>query len=341
VPSFVELDAEGREVRSSSQILGMEAVAYRSDRADALAAVAAAAAEPAIEILVSTLVRPDRPIPNPERARRAVYELSLEDGSPVPWLPAGGAQRVRRLAEEGRLRVTVHRDPADAPAPAPPPPADSDEARSGGAGAAPWDDTVSQDHRAASLFVDHDDPAVRRLLKRQRPADADPAPESPTETRAAPASAADRARELSHFVHKYVATKDLDTGLATASQVVGSRAGDCTEHAVLLAALLRAEGIPARLVTGLVYLEEFAGSDSVFGYHMWVQAAIGAEGPQAVGDAGRWIDLDPTLPWGFDATHIALGHSALSGSGREPELDRLMPLYGKLRIEVVEVEAVP
>jgi transglutaminase-like putative cysteine protease len=339
VPSVVELDAEGTLVRSSTEIFGLDATSYRADRESALAAVTMAGAGPATEILVRTLVRPDRPIPDPGRVARAVYDLSLEDGSPVPWLPDSGAQRVEAGAGPGRLRVTVHRDPRQAPPASARPPEDSDEAAR--AGAAVPDDTVTGAHLSASLFVDHDDPLVRRLLKRQRPDDADPAPGAPGAGGAAE-SAAERARRLTRFVHEFVGSKDLDTGFASASQVVRSRSGDCTEHAVLLAALLRAEGIPARLVTGLAYLDEFAGAESVFGYHMWVQAAIDAEErAQSAGAAGRWIDLDPTLPWGFGATHIALGHSDLSGAGREPELDRLMPLYGKLRIEVVEIEHAP
>jgi transglutaminase-like putative cysteine protease len=97
---------------------------------------------------------------------------------------------------------------------------------------------------------------------------------------------------------------------------------------VLLAALLRAAGIPARLVTGLVYLADFAGAEGVFGYHMWVQAWTG----------GSWLDLDATLPGGFDATHVALAVSDLAGPEPGGELDRLLPLVGKLRIRVLEVE---
>jgi transglutaminase-like putative cysteine protease len=56
--------------------------------------------------------------------------------------------------------------------------------------------------------------------------------------------------------------------------------GDCGEHAVLLAALLRAAGIPARVVYGLVYVESRRG----YCYHAWVMAW-----------AGSWIWADPAL----------------------------------------------
>ena len=85
--------------------------------------------------------------------------------------------------------------------------------------------------------------------------------------------------------------------------------GDCTEHAVLLAALLKARMIPSRVCHGLVYvelggsaingqaedgMESAASSDGQFGWHMWSQALIN----------GHWHDLDATLhvPYTVGAT---------------------------------------
>lgn len=335
-PAVVELDAAGRLVRSSTELFGLEATAHRTDRASALAALDAVAdggAEP--EVVVRTLVRPDRPIPGHRRAARAVYELSLADGADLPALPSGGAQRVE-AAGAGTLRVTVYRDAEKAPPPpprpaAPPPDADPVPGEIGGETGAEGGEEVTEEHLAATVYLDHDDPEVRRLLGALRPADADGG---------AGAFAAEddavRAKRLERFVHGHVSRKDLDTGFATASEVARSRRGDCTEHAVLLAALLRADGIPSRVVTGLVYLDRFAGEAEVFGYHMWVQAAV-EDGEGEV----RWLDLDPTLPWGFDATHIALGRSGLAGTGPALGLDRMLPLIGNLRIEVVEVDPAP
>lgn len=336
VSSIVELDADGGLVRSSTELFGLEAVAYRSDRESALAAaMGRGEGGPGPEVLVRTLVRPDRPIPGHRRATRAVYDLSLADGEPMPALPGGGAQRVApQGAGNERLRVSVYREPADAPPLPPyrPRPEDADpvpgaSAESGASAA------ITAGHLAPSLYLDHQDPEVRRLLAA--------VPRSGADDPAA-ADDAERSRRLTRFVHGYIDQKNLGTGFATASEVARSRRGDCTEHAVLLAALLRAEGIPSRVVTGLVYLDDFAGAENVFGYHMWVQAAVGTvraagDGPA---DSGRqWVDLDPTLAGGFDVTHIALGHSDLSGAGPDQRLDRLVPLIGKLRIAVIEVEA--
>ena len=91
--------------------------------------------------------------------------------------------------------------------------------------------------------------------------------------------------------------------------VEGARAaeGDCTEHATLLCAMLRADGIPARVGSGLIYADRFAGEEEIFGYHMWTQALLEIDGQE------RWVDLDPTLPSrAFDATHIAVATSSLA-----------------------------
>lgn len=322
--STAELDASGEVVWSATELFGVTVTLRRVGREIALAvASGGSASDPAAaapQVLTQTLVRPDRPIADSKAVHQGVYELSLAGGV-LPEVPAGTAQRVERRG--GRVRVTVTARPQTTE----PPPAersDADPTSGPTAGADPGRPTV-----APSLYLDHEDPAVGRLLAAALPPGAAAAPSPPGGPAAHPGApeAADVARALTGYVHRYVDAKGLDTGFATASEVARSRRGDCTEHAVLLAALLRGAGIPSRVVTGLVYLDEFAGAHGVFGYHMWVQAFV----------EGVWLDLDPTLPWGFDATHIALALSDLSGPDAGAALDRMLPLVGRLRIEVVEL----
>ncbi len=330
VPSTVELDAEGEVVWSATELLGLRATLRRTDRETALAG----ADGPGPEVMLATLVLPDRPIPEPRRATRAVYELSLDRGSlgsgaeaahrlELPDLPAEGAQRVERRGDRLRVTVTVAAGGPEPPARSgearrPPPDAD----RPPPPRASPHDPSFLAD----TPYLDHGDPEIRRLLERAFPMDGDGAGGS--REGADPRDRGEVPSRLTRFVHSWVARKDLDTGFATASQVARTRSGDCTEHAVLLTALLRAAGVPSRLVTGLVYLEEFLGAEGVFGYHLWVQAWTG----------DRWLDLDPTLPGGFDATHVALGVSDLAGPESGRELDALLALTGKLRIRVLDVD---
>lgn len=90
-------------------------------------------------------------------------------------------------------------------------------------------------------------------------------------------------------------SKDLSTHIVTASQVAARRAGDCTEHSILFVALARAAGIPAREVSGLVYMGD---QHQRFGWHAWAEVEL----------AGRWVAVDPS--WGepiANATHLTLG----------------------------------
>ena len=101
-------------------------------------------------------------------------------------------------------------------------------------------------------------------------------------------------RRLETFVRNYIEIKSLRVGYASASEVVRDREGDCTEHAVLLAALARALDIPARVATGIAYSPMYAGRRHVFVPHAWVLAWID----------GRWQGFDAALR-GFNAGYIA------------------------------------
>ncbi len=85
-------------------------------------------------------------------------------------------------------------------------------------------------------------------------------------------------------------------GHYSAAEAVGRRSGDCTEDAVVLAALGRAAGIPTRVASGIVYSRErYHGVSHAFSPHTWTLAYVD----------GKWTSFDISLQ-GFDATHIAL-----------------------------------
>jgi hypothetical protein len=102
-------------------------------------------------------------------------------------------------------------------------------------------------------------------------------------------------QNLESFVRGFIRDKNLSVGYASALEVAKNPEGDCTEHAVLLAALGRSLGIPTRVVDGLAYTNHYAGVDHVFVPHAWAQAWVG----------GKWQSFDAAL-LGFDAGHIAL-----------------------------------
>jgi hypothetical protein len=85
-------------------------------------------------------------------------------------------------------------------------------------------------------------------------------------------------------------------GHFSALEALNRRSGDCTESAVLLAALGRAAGIPTRVVSGLTYSRvPILGAANSFMPHSWVVAYVD----------GRWKSFDLAL-MRFDSSHIAL-----------------------------------
>lgn len=78
--------------------------------------------------------------------------------------------------------------------------------------------------------------------------------------------------------------------IPSALDVLKARRGDCNEHTTLYVALARSQGLPARIIVGLVYKQ---GS---FYYHAWPEVFV-----------GKWIAIDPTLgQFPADAKYLRL-----------------------------------
>ncbi len=126
-----------------------------------------------------------------------------------------------------------------------------------------------------NIFIQSDDPEIKKqaamILGREN-------------------NAVRSAEKLARWVYGNIREKNLSTGFASARETMRTRSGDCTEHSILLAALARSAGIPARVISGLVYV---TGN---FLYHMWVEVFTGS-----------WQPLDPSLgPDMVDALHIKI-----------------------------------
>nr|WP_246864582.1 transglutaminase-like domain-containing protein [Spongiibacter thalassae] len=104
---------------------------------------------------------------------------------------------------------------------------------------------------------------------------------------------------LTRYVTAHMNEVASYAGYATADEAYRSGEGDCTEHALLLAALARSVGIPTRIAMGVAYNNErFLGRRFVFVPHMWVQAWTGEV----------WESYDSALG-SFNAGYITLGIS--------------------------------
>jgi transglutaminase-like putative cysteine protease len=247
-----------------------------------------------VEVLVKSFVEAKEPIRGAREKDRLQLSVKSVKGD-LPDLPSVGAQVVERVAPN-ELRVTVDVDRVS--------PASKEE-------------VADPTFREASALIDFESDAVRKLLAQVGP-------------RAADQKDRGRADQLRRFVQRYIDDKNLGTAFGSASETARTRGGDCSEHAVLLTALLRADGIPARVASGLIYADQFAGKKDVWGWHVWSQALL----PQPDGTFA-WIDLDGTLPTRFDAAHLTTGVSSLEGGATDPMWTSTVGLLGNLTIDVV------
>src|SRR3954469_9450048 len=138
-----------------------------------------------------------------------------------------------------------------------------------------------------------------------------------------------KAERLTRYVNALIDKKPT-VSLPSAREVLRTRVGDCNEHTVLYVAMARALGIPARIAVGLVYIH------GAFYYHAWPEVYIG-EGLRAEGSGlGMWLPVDPTLnEFPANATHLRLARGGLD------KQMVILPLMGKLTMDVLEVELAP
>jgi transglutaminase-like putative cysteine protease len=91
---------------------------------------------------------------------------------------------------------------------------------------------------------------------------------------------------LARLVNGWIERKNLTRGIDSAARVAARREGDCTEHAVLLAAAARLAGRPARVVFGIALA---APDGALRGYgHAWTEIHDGA--------GWRSVDATPLPP---------------------------------------------
>jgi hypothetical protein len=120
------------------------------------------------------------------------------------------------------------------------------------------------------------------------------------------------ARLINTWVHDSIRSR-ITFGVPSAIQVLQSRTGDCNEHTQLFVALARSLGLPARIASGLAFV------DGKFYYHAWPEVLL-----------GDWVAVDPTFgQFPADAAHIRF---VVGGITRQTELLRLM---GNLKIDVL------
>lgn len=238
-----------------------------------------------LDLAISTLVKV-KPIPNAHATKSKKYRVTTRGQKIEGFLSASNTLSYKKIDDES-AEVTVTSVPLPETAAIRSAPAE---------------------FLASSQYLQANDPRVKELADKAAAGATNPA---------------EIARRMERYLFEKLGKKNLSTAMASAAEVVRTMGGDCTEHAVLLAALLRAKGIPSRVVVGFVYVEKL----SAFGGHMWTEANLD----------GQWIPLDATIGrGGIGAAHIRMMDSSLSEDGLSA-VSVLAPLViAQLQIEVLD-----
>jgi transglutaminase-like putative cysteine protease len=208
---------------------------------------------PSIDLATASRILPDKPISQP----RLVESLTLRVEGSVPLrLPSDGHQEISRNEGDGVI-IRVR----------PPQPTRADNI--------PIKQLRGQEaFLKDASYLNLGDETLRSTLKR---------------IVSGSENVMDVVKRVTDFVYKEMRPNASIALLRDAREVLRTKEGVCRDYAILTASLLRASGIPTKLVTGMVY------SDGAFYYHAWVEVWTGT----------RWIGVDPTLNQvGVDATHV-------------------------------------
>jgi Transglutaminase-like superfamily len=138
-----------------------------------------------------------------------------------------------------------------------------------------------------SPVIQSDDPYIKKIAK-EFVADATP----------------DRTKleKLRLGVYRWLKNKTpFSSRMASAAEAARTQSGDCTEHAMLFAAVVRSLGVPARIAGGLVYNGDSEKPAMI--YHTWTE----------VYGRDRWVSIDASIEASrTNATYIKFVDSALS-----------------------------
>ncbi len=296
-PEVLWLDSSGeiRVSESAAPFLGKVRI-EQVDRETALTP-----ASP-VELMGAALIHSPAAIPAPRSLERAEYIVRYSAAAAARW-PRGVGQSIEALGP-GQVRIRVDAARAEAPG------ASASEVEG-------WEPESARDYLRPTAFLESDAPLIRRMAE-----------EAVGEIRDPMAAA----RAIERYVRAEIHDKTLDMGFASALETARAKRGDCSEHAVLCAALARARGIPSRIVVGIAYVPDaiFGREDprGFFVFHVWTELMV---------RPGRWLPIDAALG-GFDATHIALTKSPLNSVS--PLADLCLPVLDvvdRLRVCAVKI----
>ncbi len=293
IVSTAWVDADGRPMKSLTPVSGLEIETYFTTRERALAAMETGT-ELSPDVFAKTLVIANEYVPFARRADSALLRVSPRVKGGKVEIHADNRQEIVSREKDGSAVVRLKRlDPPE-----------------GTAGTFPIVNPPASlaDSLAANAMIQSDEPEIVSTAKGAIGEGRD---------------AWFAAQALEKFVYRAVTEKGMDVAFASALEVCRNRAGDCSEHAVFLTALLRAIGIPSRVVMGVEYV------GGIWGGHAWSEAYVG----------GDWYALDGTLGYGsVDALHLSMSKLTMKEGSFGKEFAGLLQTLGNIEIEVLSIE---
>jgi transglutaminase-like putative cysteine protease len=243
-----------------------------------------------VDLIAAQIVKLARKINDWETKRDILYKVTLADGDPSEVFPADRRQTITKPGSTPTTALLQIKT------------AGPDDGE-------PGPELVDPEYLRSNPMITSTDPRVMTLAKRAVGNATDPWA---------------KAQAITRWVFRNMEQKNFESTFAPSDEVARTLSGDCTEHGVLTAAMCRAEGIPARVVTGLVYVPHQTG----FGFHMWNEVYVNR----------RWVAIDSAYDeTDVDATHVKLSESSLDGVSPFESFLPVSRVFGKLRIETVEV----
>jgi hypothetical protein len=285
------LDSQYAVIKSESQMPGLGKVTLeRTTKAIALADAGAVK-----DIGVSQSIVLNRDIPFAHRQVKVVYRITMpDDESPAETFSTGdGRQEVKNVnGKSFELHVRSVREPEKAVG-----------------------KQVGEEFLKSNFFVNSDDVMVRRHAEEAIGKETDPWK---------------KAQNIELWVRRKMRVLNFESAMVPADKVARTLEGDCTEYAMLTAAMCRAAGVPSRTALGLVYTKDRRNTP-ILAYHMWTEVAIG----------GQWLALDATIGDGsVGPAHLKIAdHSWHEMRALTPLLPVLRVLSGKPKVEVLKIES--
>ncbi|MCI0381008.1 MAG: transglutaminase family protein [Gemmataceae bacterium] len=247
-----------------------------------------AAAGSLTDIGLSQFIRMKKPIARPYDTKRARYRITIRDEQdPAAAFSQDERQKVLQ-SESNTIELEVRARGDAKETPAPP-----------------------LDFLESSYFINCKDSRVRDSAKKAAGVETDPWK---------------KAQRIEKWVNVNMKVVSHEA-LATADHVARTLTGDCTEFAMLTAAMCRAEGIPSRTAVGLIYADVRSGP--VFAFHMWTEVWV----------EGEWRALDATLGrGGIGATHLKISDQSWHDMRAMTPLLPVIRVLGRVSIEVLNME---